>query len=193
MKFFLEKEDLTRTCRSWLPLGFVITMFFLGMAGVAQQIIRQGANDPQIQITEDMTADLINGTPVLDSANRKPINIADSLSSFTATFDQDGNIISSDYVLNDKEVFPPKGVFDYARTHGEDRVTWQPEKGVRTAIVVKYYKSENRSGYVLAGRSMKETEKRTGLIYNLLLIGWLVTTAGSYKVSFLFRDKRRED
>jgi hypothetical protein len=53
----------------------------------------------------------------------------------------------------------PAGILDYVRTRGEDRVTWQPEPGVRIAAVVVHFKG-TQPGFVLAGRSLREAEVR---------------------------------
>jgi hypothetical protein len=48
---------------------------------------------------------------------------------------------------------------DYVKQNGEDRVTWQPEAGVRIAAVIEGYGGA-APGYVLAGRSLREVEIR---------------------------------
>jgi hypothetical protein len=48
-----------------------------------------------------------------------------------------------------------------------DRLTWMPEAGVRSAIVVIHYDN----GYVLAGRSLRRVEQREDNA--LLIIGAL--------------------
>ncbi len=42
---------------------------------------------------------------------------------------------------------------------GEDRITWQPEPGIRSAVVVVHYTGAT-PGYVMAGRSLREVEWR---------------------------------
>jgi len=57
----------------------------------------------------------------------------------------------------------PTGVMDYVRKNGQDRVTWQPEVGIRMATVVVPY----NNGFVLAGRSLTEIEKRASQVESL--------------------------
>jgi hypothetical protein len=44
--------------RSWLPLAVVIVALCEQAYLTAQQLLRQGANDPQIQLSEDFAASL---------------------------------------------------------------------------------------------------------------------------------------
>jgi hypothetical protein len=84
------------------------------------------------------------------------VDIAASLLPFLMIFDEAGNVVASSATLHGQNPSVPTGIFDYVKQNGEDRVTWQPEVGVRIAAVAT--KSEH--GFVLAGRSLRETEKR---------------------------------
>ncbi len=72
----------------------------------------------------------------------------------------------------------PSGIFDYTRQNGEDRVSWQPEPGVRIAAVVVAY-GGTQPGFVLAGRSLREVENRESQVEQITGIAWLVTLAVS--------------
>ena len=87
------------------------------------------------------------------------IDVASSLAPFVMVFDDAGNVLASSGLLNGQNPPLPPGVLDFTRSHGEDRVTWTPEAGVRIAAVV--VRSEgSKPGFVLAGRSLREAEKR---------------------------------
>jgi hypothetical protein len=152
-----------------IVFGFAFTL--------AQQGMRQSANDPQIQIAEDTAAVLSTGDEpkfLTDNAS----NIVDmdkSLAPFLMTFDNNGKLLVSTAKLNGTTPVPPAGVFTYAKAHGEDRITWQPAKGVRIAAVVAHYGGQ-REGYALAGRSLREVENRTAALQNLAFWAWLATT-----------------
>ena len=64
-------------------------------------------------------------------------------------------------------------MFDYVRTHGEERVTWQPRPGVRIASVVV----RTANGFVVAGRNMREIEIRENNVLKLAILGWLAASA----------------
>ncbi len=175
--------------RQWLPFA-VIATFLSGLVYVAvQQDMRSGANDPQIQIAEDIAAVLQNGIapqsvipPGLPS-----INIGKSLSPYVIIFDDSGKPIAGTGQLEGKLPTPPPRVFEYARKNGENRLTWQPEPAVRSAIVVIYYATESRSGFVLAGRSLREVEKRESFLITEVFLGWLASLFISLGIIMLLK------
>jgi hypothetical protein len=89
-------------------------------------------------------------------------------------FDDSGKALASSGTLHNQLPILPSGVFDYVRRSGEDRITWQPEPGVRSAVVVTPYSGAS-SGFVMAGRSMRESEARTSQLELLLGAGWGAT------------------
>ena len=158
----------------WIPPALVITLFCGLIYVTGQQILRQSANDPEIQIAEDLSDLLASGiAPEALISGGVPIEISKSVSSFAAIFDDSGKLIISTGTLHGSPVAMPSGVFDYTKANGEDRFTWQPEKGVRSAVVVTRYQG-TKSGYVVVGRSLRETEKRVEVIGLRILLVWLV-------------------
>ena len=147
-----------------------------GLSGLiyvaVQQDIRQSADDPQIQMAEDTAAQLTNGQQLQSVVPSEKVDIANSLAPYIIVFDASGKPIASSALLNGQTPTIPSGVFDYVRQHGEDRITWQPQPGVRSAIVVTQYKGPN-PGFVLAGRSLREVEIREDNILHLVLLGWI--------------------
>ena len=69
----------------------------------------------------------------------------------------------------------PKGVFDFTRENQEDVLTWQPRKAVRIAMVIEFIQSSN-IGFIAAGRSLQEVEKRESNLTLMVVIGWMVCT-----------------
>jgi hypothetical protein len=57
-------------------------------------------------------------------------------------------------------------------SYSKDRITWQPQSGVRSAIVVTQFKGPN-PGFILAGRSLREVEIREDDIMHLIFLGWI--------------------
>jgi hypothetical protein len=147
-----------------------------GLSGLlyaaVQQDLRQSANDPQIQMAEDTAAKLADGQQVQNVVPSEKVDIANSLAPYIIIFDATGKPIASSVQLNGQTPTIPSGVFDYVRQNGEDRITWQPQSGVRSAIVVTQFKGPN-SGFVLAGRSLREVEIREDDIMHLILLGWI--------------------
>jgi hypothetical protein len=158
-------------------IAIILALVFGFSYSLAQQVLRQDANDPQIQIAEDSAAVLALGNEpkfLSDNLNNK-VDIAKSLAPFLITFDGAGQPLVSTAVFNGATPVPPAGVFAYAKIHGQDRVTWQPAPGVRIAAVVAYYGGQ-RQGYALSGRSLTETEKRSDNLELLTFWVWLVST-----------------
>jgi hypothetical protein len=68
---------------------------------------------------------------------------------------------------------PPRGVFNYLRSHAIDKFTWQPRRGVRIATVARRIDGPH-PGFVLVGRSLTLVENQEGLLYHATFIGWFV-------------------
>jgi hypothetical protein len=159
-----------RIVKSWLPLACAISVMSLTIDLAVQQNFRMSANDPQIQIAEDAARSIGSGTqnvPAQPAAN--PVDIAASLAPFSVFYDDQGRPISGTGMLNGKLPSLPAGIFEFVRQNGEERVTWQPRPGVRSAIVVERIRG---GGFVMAGRSLREVELRErNLDYQCLLGG----------------------
>lgn len=140
-----------------------IAAILVGICGliyvVAQQAYRMSANDPQIQLAEDAARGAAEGKSPYALVPNEQIDIATSLAPFVLILDDDKVPQASSARLNNVTPTIPPGVLDYAKEHGESRITWEPENGVRAALVVVRFKGE-KSGYVVAGRSLREVERR---------------------------------
>ncbi len=167
-------QRLKNILKFWIPLAVVITLLVGLIYVTAQQVLRMTVNDPQIQVAEDTAIALSNGQSVNSVLPSSKIDIAKSVALYVAVFDDSGKAIASSGTLRNELPILPAGVFDYVRRSGEDRITWQPELGVRDAIVVTRYNGAS-SGFVMAGRSMRESEARTSQLELLLGAGWGAT------------------
>lgn len=175
------------TAKYWVLVGIVIIGLWFLVAATMQQVIRQSANDPQVQIAEDAAASLGAGQSIQNVVPANKVDIANSLASYVVVFDIHGKPIAASGQLNGQMPTVPSGVFDSVRQSGEDRLTWQPQIGVRSAVVVTQFKGQT-SGFVLAGRSLRESERLQDNITQLLsagLIGLLVVILPI--TAFLFR------
>jgi hypothetical protein len=144
---------------AWLPIA-VVSVGLCGLVYVAvQQVLRQGANDPQVQLAEDGARALAQGGTVERVVPTTPVDVAQSLTPFLIVYDARGQALASSGLLQGRIPAMPGGVLDYARQHGQNRLTWEPQRGVRIAAVIVSY-GESGGGYVLAGRSLREVERR---------------------------------
>jgi hypothetical protein len=165
----------------WLYAAVPVTLLCIGMYAVGQQVYRQTANDPQIQMAEDGAATLnAGGVPAeLVTRNASLVDIATSLDSWVAVYDASGTTLEASAQLDGAPPKLPAGVFnvntpakvdDPIWKNGEYHFTWQPRPGVRQAVVLVQVKN----GYfVAAGRSLRLSEERTGMLGFDMLIGWL--------------------
>lgn len=162
----------------WIPLACITTIVCALIYVTVQQNYRQNADDPQIQMAEDTATALGNGQ-VPPMLNQSPvINMATSLAPYIIIFDNQGHPVTASVALNGTIPVPPHGVFDYTKTHGDDRFTWQPQTDVRSAAVVVPYHGE-ASGFVLAGRSLREVEKREAQLTHMVGIAWIIALGAS--------------
>lgn len=172
--------------------------------GAVQQSYRESANDPQIQMSEDLANSLKNGGQVPTFASSKDVSA--TLSTFVMVFNKKGELATSEAVLDGKPPVVPNGVFDFiktglykpsilrpksffynlSQTQGENRFTWEPKEGVRIATVLTYYKGEKNSGYVLAGRSLREVEIREEKLEHHVAFAWIFTMAVSFIATMIF-------
>lgn len=165
-----------------LVLAGISTVLALALYAIPQQVLRNGANDPQIEMATNLAARLdvygvtnglqqgvlVNGGSVVD--------ISRSLSPFLIVYDDQGRALGSNAQLDGQTPVPPRGVFDYVRNHGEERVSWQPVYGshaVRIAAVIERVNGP-QPGFVLAGRSLREVESREKHIWQMANFFWVV-------------------
>jgi hypothetical protein len=145
--------------RHWLPMAVLATAV-CGLVYLAvQQEMRQSANDPQIQMSEDAANALAGGDSAKAVLPDSVVDVERSLAPFMIVFSDAGETLASSGLLHGQVPSLPEGVLDYVREHAQDRVTWQPEPGVRIAAVIVRVDGA-QPGFVLAGRSLREVEKR---------------------------------
>ena len=178
-------------------LSVITVSFCAGLIYVVvQQDLRQSANDPQIEISEDIASQLSMGkSPDAFDVNDK-IDIGKSLATFYIIYDGDMKPLSSSGLLSQAIPKLPKGVFSYTRLYGEDRVTWQPQPDARIALVVVSYtipanigSSTSPVGFVAVGRSLREVEIRENNLLVMSLILWTISVVLISAIVFLINKK----
>jgi hypothetical protein len=168
----------TLIIKAWLPLAVGITLTFGVIYGVGQQVYRQLANDPQIQLARDGAAALRAGTPAAQLTGPNPIDARNSLAPFVIMYHDSGELAAFNGSFGAAQPTPPPGTFDYARRHGENRFTWQPASGLRLAAVL-VYNGGPHAGFVLAARNLSEVEVRADALLKLVGGAGLLTLLAS--------------
>jgi hypothetical protein len=153
-------------------LAGISTVLALALYSIPQQVLRQGANDPQIQLAGDLASRLETGIGAPESVPVANVDIAHSLAPFVIAFDDQGKPLASQAQLSGKTPVPPSGVFDSVRQHGESRISWQPQRGVRIAAVIQRVNGSH-PGFVLAGRNMREVEAREQQVEQMAGLAWI--------------------
>lgn len=166
-----------------LVLSGIATILALALYAIPQQVLRNGANDPQIQMATDLAAFLgQHGVATglrqraLPQNGDSKVDMSQSLAPFLIVYNDAGQPLDSNAQLDGHIPAPPPGVFDYVRQHGEERVSWQPVlgsvSGVRVAAVVERVGGV-QPGFVLAGRSLREVEVREEQVKQMAGMAWL--------------------
>jgi hypothetical protein len=182
MKF--SKHDMTMSCKKWIPLGFSVTAVFLFGYIAVQQSLRMSANDAPLDIAINIDQALSEGVSYKQFSSARPVDLGKSLSPYVILYDATGKPIAGSGAINGNYPVPPSGVFAYLRTHKEDSFTWEPEKGVRQAVVARYHDGE-APVFILAGHSLYEVEAHVAELTRLALVLWLVTMIGSYLLTLI--------
>jgi hypothetical protein len=166
------------TLKTWLPLA-AVTVCLSGLFYVCiQQVLRLGANEPQVQMAEDAARALAAGEAPDGLVPTMPVDITASLAPYLILYDEQGRVTASNALLNGQVPAIPTGVLEYARQQGEDRISYQPDHQARGAVVVVHAEG-GQGGFALAGRSLREVEKRIDLLGLQVFLGCAVTLAGS--------------
>jgi hypothetical protein len=158
-----------RALAFFLPVAVLATLGSgLVYVGV-QQDLRGDANDPQRQLAEDAARALDAGAQPAAVVGGSKVDVARSLAPFVVVFDKAGGVLASDGELDGHDPAPPRGVLDAAGRDRPNVVTWQPRPGVRVATVTVPW----QAGTVLAGRSLREVERRENEALLFVAAAWL--------------------
>jgi hypothetical protein len=172
---------LRRAFAFLLPAAVLLTL----ACGVAyllvQQDLRTGADEPQLQMAEDAAAALDGGAAPRSLVAGPVVDIAASLAPYIVVYDTSGAVLAAGGQLDGHDPVPPIGVLQGARADPPNRVTWQPRAGVRVATVSVPWSG----GTVLAGRSLRDVERREDLLLLLAGAAWLAGLAAVTGASLL--------
>lgn len=173
----MQPHFAVRVFFRWLPLAGLATAVCILVYVAVQQMYRQTANDPQVQMAHEIARELDAGLPIETVVSSRPVDIGISLAPYVMVLDDGGRIVASSGRLHNEPRIVPVGVLDTVRARGEERVTWQPERGVRVATVV-VRRAGSTPGFVLVGRSLEESETRTAVFGQLVALAWAATLGG---------------
>jgi hypothetical protein len=150
---------------SAITSGIYLTIY----AGV-QQSLRQSANSSQIQMAEDISAQLNQGEiPDLGSA----VDVNKSLAPVVIVLDKDLKVVDTNAKDLSGIPLPPTNSYKVTNPDEPHIFTWAPRPELREASVITFYTNKDKSGYVLVGRSLRETENIIHRIGLIVFTAWL--------------------
>lgn len=190
MKFKLtlptyKVKDIVIAVRYFLPLAVAVTGVCSFSFFAVEQSLRLSANDPQIQISEDLAVRFNAGEDPKATISSQVTDISQSLATFVIVYDKNEQVLVSSAILDSQTPQLPNGVLEYAKNHGGHRLLWQPKPGVRMASVIVSYDA----GFVLIGRSLKEVEARKLLLLKEMAIIWAFIMFATFTATILFIPK----
>lgn len=153
--------------------AILITAIFGSIYVLAQQVKRQGANDAPLRLASQLASTSASGSVSANPSPSESVELAHSLAVFSVVYDSSGHPVSGTGYLDGVLATLPHGVIDAARASGEDRVTWQPQPGLRFATVAV----ASGPNVIVAGQSLAPSESRTDALGVLLLAAWGGTIA----------------
>lgn len=160
----------------YLAAATLVTVILLLMYATVQQTYRSGLNDPQVQIARDISLQLEQNKPIENFIHPDTIDMKKSLSPFFILYDALGNPVRSNALLNGRIPQVPKGLFEELNGKSQHEVTWQPQSGVRMAMVIVKVNTQPVQ-FVAAGRSMAEVEGRVSRLITIIFIAWIICLA----------------
>ncbi|HWT40790.1 MAG TPA: hypothetical protein VN081_06025 [Dongiaceae bacterium] len=157
----------------WLGGIVMLGALWGGVYLTQQQIQRREANNPQVQLAEDVAAKLNNGTTpgAVFTTPGTTIDATHSLAPFTVIYDKNGNPLAGSGMLDNVLPTVPMGVLTEANGVDYNFVTWQPEGNLRFAAVTV----QAGNYYVMSARSLVEVEKLESQTLKLAVIAWYFT------------------
>lgn len=188
MKNLQNVLDSYRTAIIFTALALVVTIIFGAIFGTGQQILRSQAEQEQVRGVRQVESVVQQGIPLnLIISSEEAVEMKDSLELFAMTFDANRQVLGTTAKLGEETPTPPENAFTEAKATGEHRFTWEPQEGVRIAAVLKPIGDQ---GFILAGRSLSETEKLVETLAWCTIIGWAACMLLVLLLTFALKPRR---
>lgn len=188
MKNLSEVLETYRAVAIFLSLVLLVTTIFVSICYASRAVFRQAANDPQIEVTEQVAKIIEQGVPleaIISSAEVVELN--DSKALFVVIYDGEKNLVASSATLDGQSLSIPAEQVALASGQDTHRFDWQPKDELKFALVSK---KVGDSAYIVAGRSLAETTLRMESLRPILFGGWIVSILFSLLITFLIRPQR---
>lgn len=181
----MNSPSLLRTVLAiGLPLATIATIILAISYVNDQQIIRMSANEPQEWLARGLAARLEGGVQMKNAYLWDSVTVMSDPTPYVIVYDRYGSTTAATASFGNKVTHLPQGVLEYAKLHGVNRLTWEPAKDLREAIVVVPING-GEGGYVLAGRSLAYAEEQEAQLAQRAFFGWLVSMIAILAVSLI--------
>ncbi len=167
---------------AWLPIGFIVAVFFIFTYIALQQYMRMSANDAPAEIVKNIDLALSEGALPSQFNSTHPVEIDKSLSLYVIIYDANGRPISGTGALNGNYPIPSSDVFAYTRSHQIDKFTFEPKPQLRHAVVMTYHDGTTPL-YILAGHSLEQVESHIKELLSLSVVFGFISLIGSLLIS----------
>ncbi|MCL2826321.1 MAG: hypothetical protein FWD72_02820 [Eggerthellaceae bacterium] len=165
----------------WAAL-MVAGVFCAGCVYVSfQQQARLGADVPAAMAAQQAAYELGLGASPQEALPAQT-DMAETITPFVMVYDNNKKLVAASTDMGGFSY--PQGCLDQidSSNGGDNRVTWQPESGLRFATVgIKV-----ESGYVVGAYSLSESENATDRFSNTLLMGCALYAVGCAVLALLY-------
>jgi hypothetical protein len=111
-----------------LTLGLILTSWGGAASLTFQHMLRHGANQPQAEMAVSYAAEIASGVKPEEVIPHNNVDLTRSLEPFAIFYDDRGAPTISNGHLNQAIPTPPRGVFDYLRSHDTDTSPGSPRQ-----------------------------------------------------------------
>lgn len=174
-RLYMLRDHLFRQPIAYYTLSLAVVLTLLGAAAAIsmQQMLRRGADQPQVDMADWYAGEIAAGEAPGNVIPPGYVDLERSLQPFVIFYDDHGRPGTGTGYIDQALPAPPSGVLEFARSHGSENVTWQPRQGIRIASVIKHVTGKG-SGFVLAGRSLRLVEEQESLLRRMVIGGWIL-------------------
>lgn len=149
----------------WLAAAVIVIVVFGTVYLTLQHIGREAVNDAP-------AAAAAAQIQKIDSYPAGPrLELTKDSGTFVIVYGEDNTPVFTTVTLHGEAPNLPAGVLDTTRTAGMDAVTWQPEPGLRMAVVTR----QAAGKVVVAGQSLTPFENTDRWTQLVLTAGWLAS------------------
>lgn len=159
----------------WLFGALVLTAVFGTIYKVGQISLESTLYDPLTYEAVDKawaTAITAEKDGRLKAPFSSQVDVEKTQSSFLTVYNKDKKVVGSSGVLDENTPQLPSEFLDNTNPFVRNYFSWEPKPGVHLAGVTV---SAGNYGYVLAGRSMSETDRHLDRLTKTVIVGWLAS------------------